>query len=468
MRGIFTFLFLTALYSAAHAQTTQGPNTAGLVTETDNASGKISWTTPTNAATDNNLVASVTINQNGANGQSEYLRFSNFGFNVPVGYTVSGVAVTLDSRFTGDNRVSGNIQLVDANGTPTGTIKAVTLNANTFNTVTYGGPSDNWASGFPATTINNTNFGIVLSIIKPNNTNSTTAEVDFASITVYYTNSAPTATNNNYFPLVTTQSVNGNVLTDQTADSDPSNETLTASIDNRSELDASGTFTFNSNGSFNFSPSASFLGGPISFTYHVTDNGTPILSSNIATVTLNYPAKALPVEFISLEANKAFKGVQLTWKVGTEINVVHYEVERSTDGNNYKKIGTVAATQNNIYSFTDLQPVNGLAYYRVRNVDLDGAFKYTTVVKYKNESSVSLYKAFPTTTSTQVTLQHPQVAGKAIITLSSLEGKALRSTIPSQGSVSTQIDLSAYPSGMYLLQFLGENGRSESFRVFKQ
>lgn len=175
----------------------------------------------------------------------------------------------------------------------------------------------------------------------------------------------------------------------------------------------------------------------------------------------------LPVEFISIDASKAAKGVQLTWKVGTELNVSHYEVERSTDGVNYKKIGSVYAAQLNNYSFTDQQPVNGIAYYRVRNVDIDGDFKYSTVVKFQNGISATLFKAFPTTTHAQVTLQHPSVGDKAIITVSSLEGRALQA-ITVQGSASTLVNLSAYPAGMYLLQYKGENGYTETFRILKQ
>jgi hypothetical protein len=176
----------------------------------------------------------------------------------------------------------------------------------------------------------------------------------------------------------------------------------------------------------------------------------------------------LPVEFISFDARKADYGVQLTWKVGTEINVDRYEIERSTDGVNFKKIGTVNATQNSNYSFTDLQPINGVSYYRVRNIDIDGAFKYTTVLKYKNGLSEMLFKAFPTTTRGLVTFQHPSVAGNALIIISSLEGRTLRSITPMHGSLSTPIDLSAYSSGTYLLRYQGENGHSETFRIIKK
>jgi hypothetical protein len=185
-------------------------------------------------------------------------------------------------------------------------------------------------------------------------------------------------------------------------------------------------------------------------------------------ITISYLLEILPVEFISFDAKKVDNGVQLTWKVGVEVDVDRYEVERSTNGAHFTKIGYMPATQSSSYSFTDLKPLTGTAYYRVRNVDRDGQFKYTTVVKYSNNTSDLQYKAFPTTTKGQVTFQHPSATGKAAISVHTLEGRTVRSVTPAQGSISTPVDLSTLPSGTYLLQYQGENGRSEAFRIIKQ
>jgi len=184
---------------------------------------------------------------------------------------------------------------------------------------------------------------------------------------------------------------------------------------------------------------------------------------------INLPqATALPVDFISFTAQKATTGVQLLWTVGTEVNVAHYDIERSSNGSTFTKIGSVPAIGSPRYSFTDAQSQSGTVYYRVRNVDHDGQFAYTTILKYKNGQAETLSKVFPTTTRGQVTLQHAPITGQAQITITSLEGRVLRNLTPVRGAMSTPIDLSAYATGTYLLRFVKEDGQSETFRIIKQ
>lgn len=141
----------------------------------------------------------------------------------------------------------------------------------------------------------------------------------------------------------------------------------------------------NPDGSFSYTLPADFAGGEVTFTYRVTDNGTPNLQSNIATVILNFPAAAppvpTPVEFISFDAQNTSGGTLLTWKVGIEDNVKGYTIERSTNGNYFTKIGFVPATRSNSYMFTDAQAPASLVFYRVKNEDIDGKYKYSTIAK---------------------------------------------------------------------------------------
>jgi hypothetical protein len=84
-----------------------------------------------------------------------------------------------------------------------------------------------------------------------------------------------------------------------------------------------------------------------------------------------------PVTLISFEGTLKNNMVDLSWITTQEINASHYVVERSYNGTNFTAIGTVAA--NNIsslsmYGSTDTNPgANGIVYYRLVQVDLDGS-----------------------------------------------------------------------------------------------
>jgi len=84
----------------------------------------------------------------------------------------------------------------------------------------------------------------------------------------------------------------------------------------------------------------------------------------------------LPVDFIELQAELVSERVEVQWSTATEVNASHYIVERSADAVEYLPIGTVQAMDNTTnlttYTFLDEAPVEGLNYYRVQQVDMDG------------------------------------------------------------------------------------------------
>ncbi len=92
----------------------------------------------------------------------------------------------------------------------------------------------------------------------------------------------------------------------------------------------------------------------------------------------------LPVKVKTFNAKANKNIVNLSWSVGLEDNVNHYIVERSTNGADFKEVAKVLAIGNNRYTSNDLQPVNGVAYYRLTSVDNDG-----TKAIYKDLKSVN-------------------------------------------------------------------------------
>jgi hypothetical protein len=175
----------------------------------------------------------------------------------------------------------------------------------------------------------------------------------------------------------------------------------------------------------------------------------------------------LPVNFIDFEAKKISGGVQLTWKVAGEENVNRYEVERSTDGRNFTSVGSVATTKRDVYTYFDNRS-STTVYYRIKNVDNDGKFKYSTIARLVNGKSEIVLKAFPQPVANQLTVQHPVVKGNTILTLSAADGRIVRTLKASSGSMQTFVDMSTLQKGMYLIRFDGGDGNVETMKVLKQ
>ena len=76
-------------------------------------------------------------------------------------------------------------------------------------------------------------------------------------------------------------------------------------------------------------------------------------------------------------------GVHVSWATASEQNSAYFAVERSGDGRAFVEIGRVAAAgtsgQVHTYELLDRQPLVGVAYYRLRQVDVDGTATYSPV-----------------------------------------------------------------------------------------
>ena len=96
----------------------------------------------------------------------------------------------------------------------------------------------------------------------------------------------------------------------------------------------------------------------------------------------------LPIELLSFTGKLQGENSRLNWSTSFEQNSKGFEVEKSLDGVNFRKIGFVAGAGNSNstknYSFTDPQRAVEFNYYRLKLVDIDNTFEYSDVVLVKN------------------------------------------------------------------------------------
>lgn len=92
----------------------------------------------------------------------------------------------------------------------------------------------------------------------------------------------------------------------------------------------------------------------------------------------------LPSEIVRFEAKKEGEEVVINWTTATEINSAYFIVEKSKDGTNFGRLTSVDAHGNSTtlrnYSATDKNPLNGINYYRLQRVDMDGMVSPTEIL----------------------------------------------------------------------------------------
>jgi hypothetical protein len=175
----------------------------------------------------------------------------------------------------------------------------------------------------------------------------------------------------------------------------------------------------------------------------------------------------LPVKFSSLDARVANSSVSLKWSVGTEEDLSGYSVEKSIDGRNFSNIGFVKASGEGNYTFVDAKP-SSISYYRIKSVDINGRYGYSSIALVKAGKAMIVIKAFPTPFIKNISIQHPTADAGSIITISSADGRVVKSVVPALGMQQTDVDLSSAKAGMYLVRYSNANGETETLKILKQ
>ena len=96
----------------------------------------------------------------------------------------------------------------------------------------------------------------------------------------------------------------------------------------------------------------------------------PVLPNDPTITPLNlFP---LPVSLMDIKAALKGAAIEVAWNVASETGMVKYEIEKSSNGRSFTKIGEVAALNRSSvtpYSFFDQAPFTGSNYYRLRLID---------------------------------------------------------------------------------------------------
>jgi subtilisin family serine protease len=170
-------------------------------------------------------------------------------------------------------------------------------------------------------------------------------------------------------------------------------------------------------------------------------------------------ALALPIELKSFNATKSGQTAVLLWSTASESDCARFDLQRSPDGKDWQTIGAVACHGNPAgdYQYTDDRPEPGINYYRLKQIDVSGAFAYSDVRAV----------AFSVTGVSITTLVNPtdqtvrfRVAGDAgqplTLSIFQTDGKRVYEA-PYQHQI---LNMASWASGIYLATLYNERGEA--------
>jgi hypothetical protein len=178
-------------------------------------------------------------------------------------------------------------------------------------------------------------------------------------------------------------------------------------------------------------------------------------------VEANCPT-VLPVVWSSpLTVRAQGKEVLLDWQVSSQQDNDYFSVERSPDGVSFSTIGSLPGSQGEVartnYTFTDQDPLSGVNYYRVRQVDVDGQYSFSNIaLGLVDEISSILVYPNPVKDILYITgVYKPE----EVITIHNAFGGLVYRGPAANG----EILLSDFPSGIYVLKI----GNQQPVKILK-
>jgi hypothetical protein len=187
--------------------------------------------------------------------------------------------------------------------------------------------------------------------------------------------------------------------------------------------------------------------------------GADYINHPPAIVYLN--ESAIPVELTNFSFDIVDGKIVLKWTTATEINNSHFIVQRSPDKINFIDLdrieGSGTKTEISNYSFTDESAGRMRHYYRLKQVDFDGSFSYSKIIKttfFKNANTYFLFQNYPNPFNPKTVIKYsiPEASNVQIKVYDMLGGEVadLVNEMKEAGTHEVGFDASELSSGIYI------------------
>ena len=205
----------------------------------------------------------------------------------------------------------------------------------------------------------------------------------------------------------------------------------------------------------------------------VTASSLSVTVDSAGSGTLICSGSVLPIQLLSFAALANNKQVAVSWTTANEINADYYTVERSGNGSAFTPLQTIAAKGNSAgtqtYTTTDASPMPGTSYYRLKEMDKNGAVTYSAVATVVFSGAGTFVISPNPVVSNIRALVQSGAAGKAILQVSDMAGKLLftQSIMVNEGMNTITLPVSSLMKGVYVMKMI-QNNRVQSVKFVKE
>ena len=186
--------------------------------------------------------------------------------------------------------------------------------------------------------------------------------------------------------------------------------------------------------------------------------------ANITEPVTAYVPPALPVSFIDFRGSYNPNGNMLEWQTDNEQNADYFSIEGSINGTDFETIATVKCKNDpagpHDYTLTDHVLSAPVVYYRIKQVDMNGQYRYSVIITVAGTTTQQLdFKVYPNPATDLVYIQFNALLKKdAVVSLWDMNGRTVTQKTMYQGTTSVFFDTQSLYAGAYWVT-VKEEGR---------
>lgn len=181
------------------------------------------------------------------------------------------------------------------------------------------------------------------------------------------------------------------------------------------------------------------------------------LSNNFTVGSINAVNTPLPIALLYFNAVAKNNLVELFWATASETNNDFFAIEKSNDGRVFTEVKRLGGSGNSVtqvdYACVDSTPFVGSSYYRLKQVDFDGSISYSNVVSVRTNVSQPFIAVSPNPFHTSFNLIFANDdAPNKVVTVFDMSGNVLYNQTLRRDQMQTEIDMSRFSGGTYILK----------------
>lgn len=182
---------------------------------------------------------------------------------------------------------------------------------------------------------------------------------------------------------------------------------------------------------------------------------------------------ALPVELLNFNGNKVADFTNnLYWSTASEFNSDYFILGYSQDAEQFSELYRVKAAGNSNqvrnYNFMHYDVPQGINFYRLKQVDLDGGYHYSDIVKIINKTEKYQANVYPNPATDNISILINNPVGNSLIQIYDALGQLMEQReIAENSNLLTDINISQYANGMYYIS-ISDTKNKNTIPVLKQ